>query len=293
MRAAYAELESLIQGLANYRLHATQSAQMFDLAMKAYEQSFSCREEFCTAALKAVEDICKVMPPYAPLVNSINRFCLLLEGKEEAIRPVCEAWSREDRAERMRSIACRLIAGRKNVCTFTFSQTVSSCLSRCKALGLDFSVIVTESGPNKDGLDTVRLLSKQGIPCRATLDADMRKAADEADIALFGCEAVLPNGSVIGKVGQSTMAYWCHRRSVPVYIYAGCEKLLPGPLQCVSNLIREVSIPAGSISARYFDVTPARYISGVITENGIISPEASSHFTSKRVSGYLLSCISR
>ena len=137
-------------------------------------------------------------------------------------------------------------------------------------------------------METAQCLRAHGIPCSVYMDADMGGAVKGADLALFGCEAVLPDGSVIGKIGQSAMACLCSRRRIPVYVYAGAQKLLPGAMQCVTNLIREV--PAGPEKARvrYFDVTPGEYIDGIITEYGILPPGAAACFACESVSGNLL-----
>ena len=50
---------------------------------REYAEAFSCEDAFRAAALEIVGQICRAAPPYAPLLNALNRFCLSLEGLEE------------------------------------------------------------------------------------------------------------------------------------------------------------------------------------------------------------------
>lgn len=215
-------------------------------------------------------------PPYGPLLN-------VLVSVQEAILagiPLADAVARIEKTsvlheEQMQSICHRLLEGKKTVATYTFSETVSRCFCRCRERGEIFRVVVTESCPNKDGYTTFEILRKAGVDCTVGLDADMTQIYAGVDMALFGCEAVLSNGAVVGKNGQSLAARACAEQGVPVYIYAGNWKLLPPSVSDVREMlgaVRDRNMDPRCHS-NLFDVTPSQYVTGVITERGILAPQ--------------------
>lgn len=273
------KLERYIDDLASYRLHATYSGELFCEIIDEIKAQMGNGEDFRSVAREAVQRVCSIMPPYATLANVLNRICLSLEGVEP------ESMACGD-GKRMEAVAMSLIREGMTVCTFTFSQTVSDCFVHCAAKK-KFSVIVTQSAPNYDGMDTAKLLREKGISCTVVPDADMAWAARKADMALFGCEAILSDGSAVTKVGQSEMSRCCAAKQKPVYVYAGMIKMMPGPLYSLVERTKN-RFTLNGVSHRYFDVTPANHITGVITEMGVISPNGLSDRCGGRVSEYLL-----
>ena len=223
------------------------------------------------------------MPPHATLLSVLNYFCLYLEGFADFPASV------ENKAARMEKMVENLLQEGMVIGTFTFSQTLSNCFIRNK-ITRDFSIIVTESAPNNDGVETAMTLEKAGIPCTTVPDADMDWVAQQVDMAIFGCEGVLPEGSVITNVGQSQLAACCKKRRKPVYTYAGKTKLIPGPFYGIKNKVVD-RFQQGGISCRNFEITPREYITGILTEDGIISPESIIHFVEYPVSEYLAKII--
>jgi len=274
------KLENYIGKLAEGGIHATRSGILLREILEDMRRDIKDEDRFREAAYKVVDDVCKAMPPYATLINVLNDFCLSLEGKSVAQKTHANGY------EVMERIACSLIKNDSVICTYTFSQTLSDCFIKCSR-EKNFSVIVTESSPNRDGVDTAKLLNDNGIRCITLPDADMDWAAAQADMAIFGCEGVLPDGSIITKVGLSQLARSCIRRKKEVYVYAGCGKLLPGELFSIANRTQRRFTQDG-ISCRFFDITPAGSISGIITEKGIISPAQASRFANGQVSQYLV-----
>lgn len=279
----YTQLEQFIQMLGEGALHATYSGKRLTQLLDTWAREASNDPDFSKSAYMLVERIYNVMPPYATLLSVLNYFCLYLEGFADFPASV------ENKAARMEKMVENLLQRGMVIGTFTFSQTLSNCFIRNKKTR-NFSIIVTESAPNNDGIETAMTLEKAGIPCTTVPDADMDWVAQQVDMAIFGCEGVLPEGSVITKVGQSQLAACCKKRRKPVYTYAGKTKLIPGPFYGIKNKVVD-RFQQGGISCRNFEITPREYITGILTEDGIISPESIIHFVEYPVSEYLAKII--
>ena len=96
---------------------------------------------------------------------------------------------------------------------------------------------------------------------------------------VLGADSVRADGSVVNKVGSYPLAVTASSLGVPVYVL--CETLkiaapsFPLTLEEMEpgELLPE---PVAGITVRniYFDRTPAEYISGVVTEEGVLDVEA-------------------
>jgi len=290
------DITALMEGLAAHQIHATNSARMLLDALQTYRMQFQNESAYKRAALKELRRMAISLPPYAPLINTMNRVLTALLSDRPLDTLFSEQLTQSTEAEQMmQQIASRLLAGKTLIATYTFSQTLSACLLSCHENGGRFAVTLTESRPNCDGVYTARMLRGAGIPCMVGLDADMGQLLGGADIALFGCEAVLPCGNVIGKVGQSAAARICAGRGIPVYIYAGLWKLLPPKLAGCEALISDAAYAndAADLTVRLYDVTCGNDITGIITEHGIVSPQAAGMFADQNVENEMQQMIER
>jgi methylthioribose-1-phosphate isomerase len=154
--------------------------------------------------------------------------------------------------------------------------------------GKRIHVFVDETRPRLQGARlTTWELQQWGIP--STLIADgaaghfLRQG--RINIALFGADRIARNGDVANKVGSYMLAVVAHENGIPVYSVAPTSTVdlsLPDgdAIPIEERDAREVIeiggvriAPQGARAANpAFDVTPHRYITGVVTENGIAYP---------------------
>jgi methylthioribose-1-phosphate isomerase len=152
--------------------------------------------------------------------------------------------------------------------------------------GKEVQVIATETRPYFQGARlTAWELSQQGINVTVVPDnhAGLLCQQGIVDRVIVGADRVARNGDVANKIGTYMIALAAHDGEVPFYVAA--------PLSSFDASIRngeEINIeerdgrevkylngrlltPA-DVQARYyaFDITPARLITYIITENGII-----------------------
>jgi methylthioribose-1-phosphate isomerase len=156
------------------------------------------------------------------------------------------------------------------------------------ASGKKISVWVDETRPFLQGSRlTAWELSKEGIPHTLISDnmAGHFISRNEVDAVITGSDRIAANGDVANKIGTYSIAVLAKENGIPFYAAAPLSTL---DLSCPSGDKipieerdpREVTefagkpiAPAGTI-ARHpaFDVTPARYVSAIVTEAGIARP---------------------
>lgn len=162
---------------------------------------------------------------------------------------------------------------------------------------LKIFVFADETRPRGQGASlTAWELMNEGIPFNIIPDNAsgylMRKG--EIDMVIVGSDRIAANGDVANKIGTYEKAVLAHELGIPFYVAAPSSTIDPkcmnGDLIPIEERSQDEVLyahglldngelgrvrlaPAGA-SARNlaFDVTPACYIKGIITENGIFSP---------------------
>jgi methylthioribose-1-phosphate isomerase len=128
----------------------------------------------------------------------------------------------------------------------------------------------------RDGIDTTVITESMAGPL-------MR--AGEIDLVVVGADRIAANGDVANKIGTYTVAVLAREHNVPFYVAAPVSTIdLATPdgehIPIEERDQREVThigssrlTPEGArIRNPAFDVTPHRYITGIITERGIFHP---------------------
>jgi methylthioribose-1-phosphate isomerase len=143
-------------------------------------------------------------------------------------------------------------------------------------------VYAMETRPRAQGARlTTWELRRLGIPHRLIADgaAGLLLQRRMVDAAVSGADRVCANGDVVNKVGTYPLALLCREHGVPFYVAAPESTLDRTTPDGASVVIEERAAdevttfaPAGTEAWNpAFDVTPARLVSALITENGIVS----------------------
>ncbi len=139
----------------------------------------------------------------------------------------------------------------------------------------DITVIVAESRPLFEGRSTAKILSENGIS--VTLIADMASFhfLKDVDMILTGTDCVCSNG-VVNKIGTKGLAIAASQYKIPFYVISSMSKFLPSKYMdepvIEEKEHREVLEEPVDFSVKniYFDITPLRFITGIITEDGVV-----------------------
>ena len=154
--------------------------------------------------------------------------------------------------------------------------------------GKRIHVLVDETRPRLQGARlTAWELKERGIPFDLIADnaAGHFMRAGEVDIVLVGSDRTAANGDVANKIGTYQLAVLSKENGVPFYPVVPTSTIdlnLPtgDDIPIEERGMDEVLVVGGrpiapdGISARNpaFDVTPHRYVTGIVTEAGIVYP---------------------
>ena len=166
--------------------------------------------------------------------------------------------------------------------------------------GIPLHVWVDETRPRNQGASlTAWELGQHGVPHTVIADNTGGHLMQHGmvDMAIVGCDRVTARGDVCNKIGTYLKALAARDNGVPFYV------ALPTPTidWTIQDGVREIPIeeraqeevthiaglaedgqirtvqvtPKGSRAANYgFDVTPARLVTGLITERGVVAANA-------------------
>ena len=166
--------------------------------------------------------------------------------------------------------------------------------------GIQLHVWVDETRPRNQGASlTAWELGQHGVPHTVIADNTGGHLMQHGlvDIVIVGTDRVTACGDVCNKIGTYLKALAAHDNSVPFYvalptptidwtIQDGVKEI---PIEeraaeevthiaglCDDGQVRNVQLtPQGSHAANYgFDVTPARLVTGLITERGVVEANA-------------------
>ncbi len=154
--------------------------------------------------------------------------------------------------------------------------------------GRNVQVFADESRPVLQGARlTAWELTHAGIPCTVIADAAagaLMRAA-QVDVVLVGADRIARNGDFANKIGTYGLAVLAFHHSVPFYCCAPSSTIdasvadgdaIPieqRPADEVKMLAGRPVAPAeAGVLNPAFDVTPARYVTGYVTDRGIVKP---------------------
>jgi ribose 1,5-bisphosphate isomerase len=184
-------------------------------------------------------------------------------------------------SQRAAEIGAKRIGDGSVVFTHCHSSTVTKMLAKAKADGIDFRVICTETRPAYQGRITAKELVGLGIDTTFIVDSAARTFMGDVDVAFVGADAITSEGNVVNKIGTSGIAVIASEARVPFYVVSELLKFDPETLQGGCEKIEQrnpaevwaEAPPKLKVKNPAFDVTPNRYIHGIICEEGIIPPQ--------------------
>jgi methylthioribose-1-phosphate isomerase len=154
--------------------------------------------------------------------------------------------------------------------------------------GRKVHVYVDETRPLLQGARlTVWELMHAGIPCTLITDGAagslMRQA--KVDVVLVGADRICANGDFANKIGTYSLAVLARHHGVPFYCAAPWSTVDPSlsdgdliPIEHraadeVTTMAGRPTAPPGATALNpAFDVTPARYVTGFVTDRGMVQP---------------------
>lgn len=171
--------------------------------------------------------------------------------------------------------------------------TATAPMYLAKEKGMKFKVVACETRPVLQGARiTAFELMQAGIDvtliCDNTAGALLRKGM--IDFAIVGTDRTVRNGDVANKIGTYSLSVLCKENNVPFYVAAPTSSIdltipsgdmIPIEERSFEEIIKIKGVkiaPEGVKVINFaFDVTPAKYITAIVTEKGIFKPEEIQH----------------
>ncbi len=163
--------------------------------------------------------------------------------------------------------------------------TALGVIYECHRGGKGIHVWVSETRPRLQGAKlTAWELMRGGVPMHLIVDSasGMLMASGRVDVFVFGADRVAANGDTANKVGTYKTAVVAHENGIPAYacvptstidlaIATGAgihieERSAEEVVRVGDALLAPEGVPVFNPA---FDVTPAKYITGIITEEGV------------------------
>lgn len=182
------------------------------------------------------------------------------EGVE---RSAHEAVERAHTADRRASEEVAKKLG-ETVVTLSRSGTVADALEEAVVS----EVVVSESLPGGEGVEFAdEIEEKTGASVSVVPDSCVAEAVHDAETAVVGADTVLTDGSVVNKVGSTSLALASRHHGVPFYAVTSVDKIAPEEFEFSPEMTtyhdREVPV---------FETFPSALVS-VVTEQGVLSEE--------------------
>lgn len=138
-------------------------------------------------------------------------------------------------------------------------------------------VYVTETRPILQGIITARALLKEKVPIVYIVDSAVGYLFEEHDVdfCLVGADAV-KEGGVINKLGTYLIAAIANDMDVPFYVATNTLKFDYDDksvieMRSTEEVLKKGELPGAEVLNPAFDITPWKFITGVITERGVIT----------------------
>ena len=281
-------VEKKIDAMARDRSHG--AAQLASSAIKILVSV--CKRcsgkdlgQLASAVRQTALSLAKVRPSMAPIRNwslvfshrfheKINDTTSLSEGQQQGVLLGEELLAEQQRLVELQVKAARAILKNcKSLVTLSYSSTVESILR----YGLPSScrIVIAESRPLMEGRRLFKNLEHIFTDLRVITDAQMGLAIPKTDLVLVGADTILADLAVVNKTGTYLSALVSHSHSRDFFVAADTYK--------INAAMDSVNCVLESKSGRelwpnhekhcdnvYFDITPAKLISGFVTEEGIL-----------------------
>lgn len=188
----------------------------------------------------------------------------------------------ESSKQKIARLGCPFIHDEAVILTHSRSRVVLQLLKEARAKKR-FKVYVTESLPDRAGLQMAEDLCKLGIEAVTILDCAMGYIMEKVSMVVVGAEGVLESGGIVNKIGTYTMAIAAKEKNRPFYVVAESFKfarLFPLNQQDVPHDFKYPKSVGSDVDIErtppLVDYTPPEYITLLFTDIGVLTPSAVS-----------------
>jgi translation initiation factor 2B subunit (eIF-2B alpha/beta/delta family) len=254
----------------------------------ATQEASPTPHEFVTALEALVDTVLAAQPSMAVMINLAQQalqVCpddLPLTTIRQQLQQTLTEFRRDLRVSTaaLCQQALTVLPPQSTVLTYSNSATVTAALCYAHEHGRIRRVLLSESRPAYDGRPQALALLAYGMAVEYSIDMALFERLAEADVVVIGADAVFP-AHLVNKLGTHALVRLAQLQGIPCFSLCAANKFLPTAASVLLRIAehpgQEVwpEAPEGlTISNRYFDTTPLALLSGIVSDQGIYTPEA-------------------
>ena len=289
------EIISLIDEIRNDKTHgasqlARQAASVLKVA--AERSQTKSTDEFWQEQKEIGQRLMLARPAMAPVFNIVARLLDAISGKVvamelDSVKHFAISKANEIVSDSLQAITqiaqygSELIADGDKIMTHSYSSTVMAMLKAAFTEQGNVEVITTRSGPGGSGEMAARELGLYGMIVTFIDDTAIGLYLSTVDKVVVGADRICADGSLVNSIGTYQLALAGKKASIPFYVL--CETLKFDPRLSGDEVDLEEKEPSELIEPGrlplevrvknpHFDITPLELITGIVTENGLLTP---------------------
>lgn len=258
-----------------------QGAKEIALASLKFLKNYCKKHGFDRKFYLMTSELERIRPTAVVLHN-----CLEILKKEKNIEKIDELIEKlKGSEEKIAKYGEELFKKSSTVMTYCHSSEALAVIKKAWDKGKVKKVYAPETRPKMQGLKTAKELAKHGIKTILITDNARGVFIKECDFAIVGSDAMRKEGNV-NKIGTFTLAMLAKHFDKPFYVAGDMLKIdkrkvfviEERPKEEIADLRRknlEIRNPA-------FDITPWKFVSKIVTDEGIFSSQEMLRLINKK-----------
>ena len=289
------EIINLIDEIKNDKTHgASQLARQAASVLKVAAERSQAKstDEFWLEQKEIGQRLMSARPAMAPVFNIVAHLLDVISGKVvemelDSVRHFAISRADEVVGDSLQAIAqiaqygSELITDGDKIMTHSYSSTVVAMLKAAFTKHRNIEVITTRSGSGRSGEIIARELGLYGMTVTFIDDAAMGLYLSTVNKVVVGADRICADGSLVNGIGTYQLALAGKKASIPLYVLGETLKFDPrlssGEVDLEEKEPSEVIEPGRlppevRVKNPHFDITPLELITGIVTENGLLTP---------------------
>lgn len=262
------------------------------MALQAKESDAKSLDAFRSDLLVAADALANARPTEPMLQNSLRFLFAEMQkrkpkGVEEARKAIVAEekvllGKFEENAGKISEFGAKEIPKDARILIHCHSHTLMGILKRAQEMGKAPKVTCTETRPRMQGQISAKELAEAGVDVSLVVDSAVKSVMGKVDLVLAGADSVTSTGDLINKIGTAGIATIAKESDVRFFSCAELYKFDPLTIwgkmtEMEERDAKEVADPKKFKGVKIinwaFDRTDAKYITGYITEKGVVTPQ--------------------
>ncbi|MEM3685432.1 MAG: hypothetical protein QXT39_07195 [Conexivisphaerales archaeon] len=279
-------VRKILEDIKNDRISGSTSLALKGLeALKVFAKQYT---DDRNAALLLAKELVSLRPTFVAITNVISEAVSSYMSGSSSLLDEAERLQNKvvDAKSKIAYEFSKVLGRREKVSVLTISN--SSSVSKTIKDNSDriSSVFVCESRPGGEGEILVEELNSSHIRSYLIPDLAAESMIKQVDFIVIGSDVIYEDGSIVNKLGSSTLTKLASLDGKRVYVLAESFKVCPkGHSITLEFYDKDKAIPM-------FDITPLTYSQVILSDKGILGKKDIASLA-KRYASYLANIMNR